>query len=70
MHRFIRIILCLVFIGIPTFANAVGLLVLDERLQRQYLAPYALALEDPDASMSIEEVRRHFSARGLQADQR
>lgn len=62
MLKHFRIFFLLLLVGVSTLAHTAGPLVLDERLERQDLAPYLVALEDSSGTMNIEEARRQFAA--------
>jgi diguanylate cyclase (GGDEF)-like protein len=62
MHSLIRILFILFVAVVPALSQAAGQLVLDDSLQRQELAPYLFALEEPAGGMDIEEARRQFAA--------
>ena len=62
MPKFFRILFLVLLAGVSTLAHTAELFVLDERLERQDLAPYLVALEDSAGTLTIEEARRQFAA--------
>jgi diguanylate cyclase (GGDEF)-like protein len=62
MLRFFRILFSLLLLGISTSSYTADSFVIDQRLERQDLAPYLVALEDPVGTLTIEDVRRQFAA--------
>lgn len=62
MPRTFRLFFLLLLAGISTLSYTAELLVIDQRLERQNLAPYLMAFEDPVGALTIEDVRRQFAA--------
>ncbi len=65
MPLFARYLVFLLMSAICALAHAAGPFILDERLERQDLAPYLVALEDSAGTMSVQEARHQFAAGGF-----
>ena len=62
MPEIFRILFLLLLASISTSSYTAEPLVVDQRLERQDLAPYLVAFEDPVGGLTIEDVRRQFAA--------